>query len=74
MPEGAVNRRSISKPHPDVERLAYSLDEVRQAVPIGKTFLYELIATGKLRTVTLGKRRLVPADALRDLIDRGDAI
>jgi excisionase family DNA binding protein len=33
--------------------------------------MYELIASGKLRTVTLGRRRLIPVEALRELIESG---
>ena len=40
-------------------------------VPIGRTKLFELIATGQLRTITIGRRRLITCAALRDLL--GDA-
>ena len=55
-----------------VQRLAYSIDEALQAVPIGRSKLFELIATGQLRTITIGSRRLIPVDALAALV-AGDA-
>ena len=51
-----------------VHRLAYTIDEALAAVPIGRTKLFELIATEQLRTVRIGSRRLIPVDALTELI------
>lgn len=55
------------------ERLAYSLDEFLEAVPIGRTTMFRLISEGKLRTVTIGRRRFVPVDAADDLVRGGAA-
>lgn len=52
----------------DIPRLAYTVNEAITAVPIGRTKLFELIATGELRTVTIGRRRLIPVDALNALM------
>jgi excisionase family DNA binding protein len=35
---------------------------------IGRSALYELIAAGKLKTVKLGRRRLVPREAIEEFI------
>jgi excisionase family DNA binding protein len=50
------------------QRLAYSVDEALELVPIGRTKMFELMATGELRTITIGRRRLIPADALAALV------
>jgi excisionase family DNA binding protein len=38
-----------------------SVAEACQATSLGRTAIYELIAAGKLRSITIGRRRLIPA-------------
>ena len=52
-----------------VEQLTYSITQVVQATSLGRTVVTALLATGKLRSFTIGRRRLIPADALREFID-----
>lgn len=58
-------------PSPDVSRMAYSITEARTALGIGQSTIYQLIAAGKLRTVKVGGRRLVPSEALAELLAGG---
>lgn len=51
-----------------VPKLAYTVDEFRHSSGIGRTRIYELIAAGKLKTVKLGRSRLVPAEAANEFI------
>jgi excisionase family DNA binding protein len=37
---------------------------------LGRTKIYELIASGELRTVKIGRRRFIPADAIREYVAR----
>ena len=53
-----------SKPAPDVERRAYSLEEFQAMYGLGKTSVYNLIANGTLPTVKAGRRRLVTVEGL----------
>jgi excisionase family DNA binding protein len=39
-----------------------------KAYGISRSTLYKLIAQGKLRSVLVGGRRLIPADAAEDLL------
>jgi excisionase family DNA binding protein len=50
-----------------LERLAYSLAEAEAASGISRSSLYNLIAAGKLKTIQLGRRRLVPREELERL-------
>ena len=43
-----------------------SISETIALVGIGKTSLYGEIRAGRLRTVLVGRRRMVPADALAE--------
>jgi len=41
-----------------------TLDEARQELRLGATKLAELVATGELASIRVGRRRLIPADAI----------
>lgn len=45
-------------------RLAFPVGEAAQIIGIGRTTLYAEIASGRVQTVTIGKRRLVTRQAL----------
>lgn len=48
------------------EPLAVSPAEAARLAGIGRTTLYEAIGSGALRSLKLGKRRLITIDALRE--------
>ena len=50
-------------------KLGYSIREACEATSIGKTTLYSHIAAGRLRTVRVGGRTIIPADALHALLE-----
>lgn len=50
--------------------LHVTTDSACAALGIGKTKLFELIASGELETITIGRRRLVPVCALHDFSER----
>jgi excisionase family DNA binding protein len=54
--------------HNTVPRAAYSLDEAAQSLGLSRRTLYQLMDAGRLSTVKLGKRRLVPAQELERLL------
>ena len=53
------------------ERRAYRVNEVIACYRIGRTLIYRLIGQGKLRTVKIGGRRLIPKDAIEALLNGG---
>ena len=53
------------------ERLAYRVDEAAEVASISRRTIYNLIAAGKLKTIKIGKCRLIPASALRALLEKG---
>ena len=55
-----------------VERRAYRINDFCRAFGLGRTKVYELIGSGKLKTVTIGGRRLVPCDAAEALLNQSD--
>ncbi|MCC3316510.1 helix-turn-helix domain-containing protein [Nocardia africana] len=46
--------------------------EVRKLIPIGHSKYYELIGSGELRSVKVGRRRFVSEQAVADYIDALD--
>lgn len=46
----------------------YRVDEAAEALRISRSVIYELIRSGRLRTVKVGRRRLVPVQALEDYV------
>ncbi len=54
------------------EPILLSIDKAAEALSIGRSKTYQLIAEQKLLTVQIGRRRLVRADSVR-AIARGEA-
>lgn len=55
------------------DKLSYSVSEACAATSLGRTTLYGLIAAGRLKSIRVGGRTLIPAEGLRALIaENGD--
>jgi len=55
---------------PAPDRKLWSVNDAVSTTGIGRTKIYELMANGEIEAVKIGKRRLIPDDALDDFIDR----
>lgn len=53
--------------------LAYSIKEACAASSLGRTSIYAHISAGRLRSVRLGRRTLIPADSLHALLEGKEA-
>lgn len=51
------------------ERRAYSVKEYCAAYSMSRSHAYKLMALGKLRTVRIGGKRLVPVEAADELMN-----
>ena len=51
-------------------RLLYSVEEAAELLGIGRTFMFELVATGQVASLKLGKRRKIPRSALDEYVTR----
>ncbi len=56
-----------------VTPVTYNVNEAAQALRLSRDMIYQLIRSGRLRTVKVGRRRLVPVTALDDWIRAQDA-
>lgn len=57
----------------DDQRPAFSIAESCTRTTLSRPTIERLISTGKLRSVKIGRRRLIPADALDELLANGVA-
>jgi excisionase family DNA binding protein len=48
--------------------LAYSVNEACRVSSMGRTRIYELINSGQLKAIKLGRRTLIDAESLKSLI------
>jgi excisionase family DNA binding protein len=55
----------------DAPALAYRVGPFCRSIGIGRTKFYELMARGKIRTVIIGGRRLIPAAEAHRLVREG---
>jgi excisionase family DNA binding protein len=46
----------------------YRIPEAMQLLSLSRTVIYEQIRAGRLRSVTQGRTRLIPADAIADYV------
>ena len=56
-----------------MEPLLYSISDAAEALSLGRSKVYGLMAEGRLETVTIGRRRLVRAESVRALASAGRA-
>ena len=56
------------------QRLAVSPAEAARLAGIGRTTLYEAIGSGALRSLKIGKRRLITIEALQDWLAAAEQV
>ena len=61
--EIAIERRPSNR---EADRLL-SIEQAARALGIGRTALYSEIGAGRIRSVKVGRRRLVPSSAISDV-------
>jgi excisionase family DNA binding protein len=66
-----MSKNSKTKDKPIFERRALSIEEAADACGLSRATLYRLLKDGKLTTVKVGARRLVPLVSLDALLSGG---
>jgi excisionase family DNA binding protein len=65
-PEGTGRKTA-----PSVSRRALRIQEFCEQYGVSRSFAYKLIEAGTLKTVCIGRRRLIPLDAAEALLREG---
>jgi len=65
-----ANLSRCETPDGVARRAAYSIDEFRSIVGLGRTTIYCQIKAGNIRTVKCGRRTLIPAGEETKLLER----
>lgn len=52
------------------DRLTHSIDEAAHALGVGRSLIFTLLKEGKLKSIRVGKRRLIPTTELQAFLDR----
>jgi len=52
-----------------VDVILFTIDEAANLLRISRWMIYNLIRSGQLRTIKIGRRRLVPPAALAECLD-----
>ncbi|MDP9840957.1 helix-turn-helix domain-containing protein [Streptosporangium lutulentum] len=59
----------MTAPGPPGERRLYRICDAMHLLSMSRSVIYEQIRAGRLRSVTQGRTRLIPASAISDYID-----
>ena len=59
---------TVQYPTP-VDRMLLTVEEAATALGVGRSLMYELIATGAIDTVRVGRLRRIRPDALQSYVD-----
>lgn len=54
----------------NLTKLLYRVPEAAELIGVGRSRLYELLASGDIASVRVGRSRLIPADALESFAAR----
>ncbi|MEV8638762.1 helix-turn-helix domain-containing protein [Streptosporangium sp. NPDC051023] len=57
-----------------MDDLVITVDEAAKKLRISRWTLYSLIRSNQLKTIKIGRRRLVPVDALAECVDNLKAV
>lgn len=53
-----------------MQRMTYKIDEVAQALGLGKTTIHKLLRDGELQKIKLGRSTLISAESVEALLRR----
>jgi excisionase family DNA binding protein len=70
MVDGGAVSAGTDGPPDARSRLAYSVEEAAAQLGIGRTFMFQLIATGEIESFKIGKLRKISHDALIGYVNR----
>ena len=58
------------KPELIPDRLTFSIEEAARALGVGRSLIFTLLKEGQLKSIRVGRRRLIPSGELQAFLDR----
>jgi excisionase family DNA binding protein len=68
--QGAAGRPNLDVTVRGDNRIALTVEEAAERLGIGRTLMYQLLATGEVRSLRVGRLRRIPVDALTEYVER----
>lgn len=56
---------------PELDRPNYSVADAASFLTVTKSYIHQLCRSGELESFSIGSRRIIPASALKELIEKG---
>jgi excisionase family DNA binding protein len=53
-----------------MDQICVKVEEAAQLLRVGRSTVYDLMRTGEIRSVRIGRSRRIPVDALREYVDQ----
>jgi excisionase family DNA binding protein len=66
----AIREEIAAASKPDSPVLLFGVDEAARRLGISRTTLYGELAAGRVRSLKVGRRRVIPVDALAEYVHR----
>jgi excisionase family DNA binding protein len=66
----AIREEIATASKPDSPVLLFGVDEAARRLGISRTTLYGELAAGRVRSLKVGRRRVIPVDALAEYVHR----
>ena len=57
-----------------MENITVSVNDAAKALSLGRSKIYELICSGDLKVVKIGRRTLITVTSIRELVDTRGAV
>jgi excisionase family DNA binding protein len=73
-PSGAAREMGTKVTTANATKLLLTPNEAAEQLAVSRTKIYELMASGTLRSIHIGRLRRVPIDALRDFIEAMESV
>lgn len=64
----------MSERTPPADLLLLDVDQAARRLGIGRSKFYVFVLSGAIRSITIGRRRKIPVEALREFIEKLDAL
>jgi excisionase family DNA binding protein len=58
----------------EIEPVTVTVEEARKAIGCGRNLIYDMLADGRLCSITIGRRRFITTASIRRLVDTAEHV